>query len=395
MRLKAENDGLRQEIALLRDEIRIKDACMRLIAPQRRPHYPPVARMSILELRSTRGWSLQQTADTFLVTAATIASWTKRLDEEGSDALVQLREPVNKFPDFVKYAVQRLRALCPTMSKVKVAQTLCRVGLHLGSTTVGRMLKEFPAPKLPDSASSPVRVVTAREPNHVWNVDLTAVPTGVGLWTPWSPFALPQRWPFCWWIAVVIDHYSRRAMGFAVFPNCPTSVAISVFLGNAISGAKRPKYVVCDRDKIFTADSFKRWLRRKRIKPQYGAVGQHGSISVVERFIRTMKDEGTRRIVVSTNHDTMRREIRYSIEWYNESRPHTALGGQTPNELYNGLRPANRRPRIEPRERWHRRSPCANPRTIVAGKPGTRFTLFIDHYAGRSHLPIVSLQRAA
>lgn len=97
LRLRAENDRLQQEIALLREEIRIKDARMMLITPQRRPHYAAVERMSILEQRAARGRSLQQTADTFLVTAATIASWTKRLDEEGPDALVQLREPVNKF----------------------------------------------------------------------------------------------------------------------------------------------------------------------------------------------------------------------------------------------------------------------------------------------------------
>jgi len=59
-----------------------------------------------------------------------------------------------------------------------------------------------------------------------------------------------------------------------------------------------------------------------------------------------------RRIMVPAQHDTMRREIRYFVEWYNEARPHSALDGQTPNEVYNGLRPAHRRPRIEPRERW-------------------------------------------
>jgi len=65
------------------------------------------------------------------------------------------------------------------------------------------------------------------------------------------------------------------------------------------------------------------------------------------------------------------------------------------NEVYDGLRSANRRPRIEPRERWQRRSSCAKPRTLVAGKPGDRFTLMVNYHAGRSHLPIVSLQRAA
>jgi DNA-directed RNA polymerase specialized sigma24 family protein len=35
--------------------------------------------MSVLELRAVRGWSVQQTADAFLVTEATISSWMKRV----------------------------------------------------------------------------------------------------------------------------------------------------------------------------------------------------------------------------------------------------------------------------------------------------------------------------
>jgi hypothetical protein len=87
--------------------------------------------MAILELRAARSWSLQQTADTFLVTPATIASWMKRVDEDGPNALVRLRQPVNKFPDFVRYLVQRLKTLCPTIGKKKLAETLA----HTGSVT--------------------------------------------------------------------------------------------------------------------------------------------------------------------------------------------------------------------------------------------------------------------
>ncbi len=100
MRLKAENDRLRQRAALLTEETHIKDARMMRIPALQRPHYVPTVRMSILEIRAAHGWSMQQTADVFLVTAATIASWMKRLDEQGADALVQIREPVNKFHDF-------------------------------------------------------------------------------------------------------------------------------------------------------------------------------------------------------------------------------------------------------------------------------------------------------
>ncbi len=96
VRLKAENDRLVEEVARLREEIRIKDARMASISPQRRPHYASVERLAILELRAARGWSNQQAAQTFLVTAATIASWTKRVDEEGPDALVQLRAPARR-----------------------------------------------------------------------------------------------------------------------------------------------------------------------------------------------------------------------------------------------------------------------------------------------------------
>ena len=147
--------------------------------------------MAILLLRAACGWSLKQTAQRFLVTSATITSWVRRVDEHGPKALVQLREPVNKFPDMVRYAVQQLKALCPGMGKVKIAETLCRAGLHLGTTTMGRILKEAPHSD-PGDAVPCTHVVTAKRPNHVWHVDITAVSTSVGFWAPWLPFALPQ-----------------------------------------------------------------------------------------------------------------------------------------------------------------------------------------------------------
>ena len=109
LRQKSEMQRLTAIVALLREEIRIKDARMSRISPHRRPQYQPVERMAILELRAAQAWTSRQTAKTFLVTDATIGSWLKRIDEEGPDSLLQLREPVNRFPEFVRYAVQRLK----------------------------------------------------------------------------------------------------------------------------------------------------------------------------------------------------------------------------------------------------------------------------------------------
>src|SRR5690606_10259651 len=82
-RLKADNDRLRQEVALLHEQLRIKDTRMALLAPHRRPHYPPAERMAILEMRAACGWTLEKTAATFLVTAETIREWIRRIDEQG------------------------------------------------------------------------------------------------------------------------------------------------------------------------------------------------------------------------------------------------------------------------------------------------------------------------
>ena len=146
VRLQAEKDRFQQEVAQLRDEMRIKDARMNSLPPSRRPYYSPQERLDILALRAARGWSLAKTAETFLVCPKTIASWMRRIEDEGPDAIVQQRVPVNKFPDFVRSAVQRLSALCPTLGKKKLAEVLARAGLHLGATTIGRIRKENPAP---------------------------------------------------------------------------------------------------------------------------------------------------------------------------------------------------------------------------------------------------------
>jgi hypothetical protein len=66
---------LEHELALLGEEMRIKDARMECVPPRRRPHYPAVERLAILERRAASGWAAAQTAERFFVTEATVDSW--------------------------------------------------------------------------------------------------------------------------------------------------------------------------------------------------------------------------------------------------------------------------------------------------------------------------------
>jgi transposase InsO family protein len=399
VRQAARLDQLEQEIALLREEIRIKAARLDRIPPGRRPHYQPTERLAILELRGARGWSLAQTAKVLQVTAATIASWTSRLDEDGPDALLRVPEPVNKFPDFVRHVVQRLQTLSPLLGKVKIAQTLARAGLHLATSTVGRMRRQKPGPSpMPPKELKPEgRRVTAKYPNHVWHTDLTVVPTAAGFWTSWLPFALPQCWPFCWWVAVVLDHHSRRALASTVFKKQPTAEQVRGFLGRAIAAVgAAPKYLVTDGGVQFTCAAFKPWCLRHGIRHRRGAVGKSGSIAVVERFILTLKSNCTRILpVVPMARQLFQHELQLFQTWYNSHRPHSTLDGAPPDEVYFGRKRACHLPRFEPRLHWPRGSPCARPQTLVKGQPGVQVSLSVKLLANRRHLPLVTITRLA
>jgi len=238
--------------------------------------------------------------------------------------------------------------------------------------------------------------VTGRYPHDVWHCDLTTVPTAAGFWTPWLPFALPQRWPFCWWVALVADHYTRCIMGFALFKQQPTAAQVKSFLDRTARRAKvKPQRIVTDRGAQFTDKAFRTWLRSQNVRQRFGALGQFGSIVVIERLILTLKNECTRRLIVPFTLGALRKELALFTIWYNHERPHRRLAGATPAEACTGGKPACSRPRFEPRPRWPRGSPCAAPAAAVQGRCGARLDLHVSYLEGRKHLPIVTLQRVA
>jgi transposase InsO family protein len=301
---------------LLREEIRIKDARMAALAPHRRPHYSPTERMAILELMAARGWSKAEAGRRYLVTDDTVASWSGRIEEDEPGALVKTTVPVNKFPDFVAAMVIKLKTLFPMMGRRRIAGFLARAGLHIAASTVRRMLNRKPAaepPAPPASAENPDRppssakpsTVIANYPNHVWGLDTTAVPTSAGFWTTWLPFSFAQSWPFCWWVAVVIDHWSRRSLGLAVFKRRPTVDEICLVLDEAARRAGRaPKYTVSDQGTEF-GENYLEWCDDHDVRARFGAVGRHGSIAVEERLIRTLKEETLAHEMVPLQHSNV------------------------------------------------------------------------------------------
>ena len=100
-------------------------------------------------------------------------------------------------------------------------------------------------------------------------------------------------------------------------------------------------------------------------------------------------------IIVPEDQSQFEQEVMLTIDWYNECRPHTTLGGKTPNEVYFSHPAAHEQSRCEPREGWPRGSPCASPQVDIEGEPGDPIVLEIDCLEGRRHLPIIRNHRAA
>jgi transposase InsO family protein len=188
-------------------------------------------------------------------------------------------------------------------------------------------------------------------------------------------------------VAVAVDQFSRAVVGFAVFPQSPTSKQVQSFLHRAIrASGSTPKYVITDKGTQFWCRSFKTWCSRRAVRPRYGAIGQPASIAVAERFVRSMKQECTRCLLVPMSLAAMRRELSLYAIWFNAERPHMALAGKTPQEARAGRERKQRR--LEPRPRWtqrgHRRKTSDD-----------KFRLYVTYVEGRKHLPVIELRRAA
>ena len=95
-----------------------------------------------------------------------------------------------------------------------------------------------------------------------------------------------------------------------IFRKNPTARAVENFLERTIQkNDAKPKYIISDKGKQFWYAVYKAWCRLKNIKPRFGAVGKSGSIAVVERFIRTLKSDCTRRICVPLRRRDFRAEL--------------------------------------------------------------------------------------
>jgi transposase InsO family protein len=160
---------------------------------------------------------------------------------------------------------------------------------------------------------------------------------------------------FSFKLAVVIDVFSRMPLAAKVFLAEPGADAIVALVQRAIRSHGAPRHFVSDRGSQFTADVFCSGLRSLGIRQRFGAIGRAGSIAIVERLWRTLKQTLSLRLLKPLTRADLERRLEIGLLHYAYLRPHQALAGATPAEVYFGVRRAHDAavppPRGRPRQR--------------------------------------------
>jgi transposase InsO family protein len=168
------------------------------------------------------------------------------------------------------------------------------------------------------------RRFTASRPDELWVCDFTYVRT----WEGWA------------YLAVVLDVYSRRIVGWQLASHMRESL-VDDALQMAIAGRADPTDPLVahtDNGSQYTAWGYTQRLADAGIVPSRGRTGTALDNAMAESVIATIKTELTKKRVWRTRLDLELAMLTY-IGWYNQRRLHRSLGGNTPNETAVAYRP--------------------------------------------------------
>ncbi len=127
-----------------------------------------------------------------------------------------------------------------------------------------------------------------------------------------------------------------------IFTKEPSGDQMAELVQCAAAKQGAPKHFVSDQGSQFTSASFRESLIRLGIKQRFGAVGVVGSIAIIERFWRTLKEVLRLKLRPPLTALALHRGIETGLHYYAYLKPHQGLGGATPVEMYYGKTPARR-----------------------------------------------------
>jgi putative transposase len=142
---------------------------------------------------------------------------------------------------------------------------------------------------------------------------------------------IPMRRGFLYLVAVM-DWATRRVLAWRVSNNMDVEFCISA-LGEALAGFGRPEIFNTDQGSQFTSPRFTGVLQAAGVRISMDGRGRWMDNVFIERLWRSLKYECVYLHAFETGSE-LRAGLTKWIGYYNANRPHSGLGGQTPEEAY-------------------------------------------------------------
>jgi transposase InsO family protein len=137
-------------------------------------------------------------------------------------------------------------------------------------------------------------------------------------------------------LAALIDVYSRKTLARRLFVGQPSSEETAALLCQAVASHGRPRHFVSDAGGRFAGEAFEQALGEIDCDHRVSGVGEKGSIAIIERLWRTVKEALDVQSCPPLIPELFAERIGVVFDWYDRLRPHQALGSATPAEIFSG-----------------------------------------------------------
>ena len=204
------------------------------------------------------------------------------------------------------------------VGRKRVARLMRKAGL------VGRTPRRFRRTTIPDpSTQVQVQDLVQREfdptePNQLWLSDITYIRT----WEGWL------------YLAIVLDAYSRKVVGWALADHMRTEL-VTAALQMALMNRQPAPGLVChsDRGSQYTSTGYRDLLDEHGLRHSVGQPGTCWDNAVAESFFATLKNELIYLHVWPTRQSARTAIFGFIEGWYNRFRLHSTLCYASP-DLY-------------------------------------------------------------
>jgi len=165
-----------------------------------------------------------------------------------------------------------------------------------------------PAPDLVD------RNFQADAPDQLWIADITYIST-------WEGFL---------YLAVVIDTFSRRVVGWSMATHLRAELVIEAL--NMALWQRRPVEVIhhSDQGSQYTSLAFGKRCKRAGVRPSMGSVGDCYDNAMCESFFATLETELLDRETFKSHRQARLAVFEFIEGWYNRHRRHSSLQYESP-----------------------------------------------------------------